>query len=279
MKSILITGANGDIGRAAVGDALNRGFRVFATVRNEAHIETFERSNRLHGLVVHVDRPSSVADGFNQIDAVLAGDPLNAVMHCAAIEKPSTVEFMDLGQLETTLKVNAIGSLAVMQQAFPRLRASAGNLVLAGSIWGLASGPLVGGYSASKWALESLATAARRETLGMGFHITIANIGAVKSRMLDSHVQGVRDMLATADDEEQKHYGAAYAAHIENTKRFDAMSSSVQDVAAKLVDIAARPRPARRYVIGKDARLIVTLQRMLPTALMDKVLGLPRNID
>ena len=72
--------------------------------------------------------------------------------------------------------------------------------------------------------------------------------------------------------------GAAYAAHIENTKKFDALASTVDDVARKLIEIADDPSPARCYVIGKDARLISTLQRLLPVGIMDRLLGASRKV-
>ena len=142
-STILVTGVNGDIGRDVVRQALAQGKRVLATVRNEAHCDTFDPHPDLHFLVMHTDQPPSVKQAFQQADQILQKDPLNAVIHCAAIQRPACVEFMDPRHLEQTLRVNTIGSLSVMQNAFPRLRSSRGNLVMASSILGLLYGPAV----------------------------------------------------------------------------------------------------------------------------------------
>ena len=275
-KSILITGANGDIGRLAVEQAVQQGKTVIATVRNEAHFNRFPRADNLHLLLMHMDDEDSIRTAFEAADTRLGGLPLDAIIHCAAIESPSTVEFLSPATLEQILKVNTIGSLIVMQQAFPRLRKSQGNLILAGSLWGRTAGPLVCGYSASKWALESLTMAARRETKAMGFNICTANIGAVKSRMLDAHVDQVKALLDNCCDTEKSLYAHAYGKHIDQTVQFNRVAISARKVAQRLLAIADKDRPAASYKIGLDAKLLLTLSWLLPTRWMDAALGIPK---
>lgn len=272
-QNILVTGVNGDIGREIVIQALERGKHVYATVRNDKHRDSFKQHDHLQFLNMHVDDTASVNSSFEELDTLLQGEPLHAVIHCAAIQNPSTVEFLQADHIERTLKVNTLGSLAVMQCAFPRLRQSGGNLVIASSLWGRISGPLVSAYAASKWALEALIHTARRETVGMGFSISTANIGAVKSRMLDSHVKGVQALLDRAGEEEQKLYGKAYSTHIAQTKQFNSVAISVDKVAQRLLDIAEKEKPAVRYAIGMDAKALRFLDWILPASLMDKILG------
>jgi len=272
-SNILITGVNGDIGRSAVDQALAQGKQVYATVRNEAHRETFTINERLTILVMHVDDPASVKDAFTELDQLHNGEPLHAIVHCAAIEIPSTVEFLDHGLLEKTLKVNTLGSLAIMQESFPRLRASGGNLVIASSLWGFVAGPMVCAYAASKWALEALIHAARRETMGMGFSISSVNIGAVKSRMMDAHIDEVLALLGQAGEEERQFYGAAYQAHADASRKFNSVAITAEKVADKLLKIADSRKPASSYTVGTDARVLRFLNWILPTAVMDKVMG------
>ncbi len=148
--NILVTGVNGDIGRAVVHRALSQGKRVIATVRNEEHRDTFDSHERLSFQIMHVDNPESVNAVYQTLDKKLNSEPLHAVIHCAAIQTPACVEFIDPGHLEQTLKINTMGSMLVMQGAFLRLRASRSNLVMASSVWGLVSGPGVAPYPASK---------------------------------------------------------------------------------------------------------------------------------
>jgi len=271
--NILVTGVNGDIGRCVVHRALAQGKRVFATVRNEAHIDTFDAHEHLSFLVMHVDDPASVKSAYETLDQQLGGEPLGAVIHCAAIQSPACVEFMDPQHLEQTLRVNTIGSMLVMQGAFPRLRVSGGNLVIASSIWGLVSGPAVAPYAPSKWALEALIQSARCETRGMGFNISSANIGAVKSRMLNAHVGAVEKMMADGPEELRQLYGPCFDKHMASTKQFDSLAISAEKVAERLLKIADAKMPRASYTIGTDARALRIIDSLLPRAVLEKVLA------
>ena len=278
-STLLVTGASGDIGRDVINRALSQGKTVVASIRNKAHIATFTAHKNLYFLLMAMDKPESIRQAFTELDTLLAGQPLDGVIHCAAIEAPATVEFTDAEALEQVLKINTIGTLVLMQQSFPRMRNSGGNIVLASSLWGRVSGPMVSSYSASKWALESLADAARRETAGMGFNISLVNIGAVKSRMLDSHIEDVHKLLQQAEAEERALYGHAYTEHAEMTTKFNALAISVEKVSRKLLQIVNRRNPKPRYAVGIDARVLILLNWLLPNRLLDALLGIgkPRS--
>ena len=271
--NILVTGVNGDIGRCVVHTALAQGKRVFATVRNEAHLNTFEPHERLQFLLMHVDDPASVTSTYQALDQRLEGEPLHAVIHCAAIQSPACVEYMEPGHLEQTLRVNTVGSMMVMQGAIPRLRASGGNLVIASSIWGIVSGPVVAPYAPSKWALEALIQSARCETRGMGFNISSANIGAVKSRMLNAHVEAVEKMVAEGSEELRRNYGPCFDKHVATTKQFDSLAITAEKVAARLLAIADQKNPRASYTVGTDAWALRLINSLLPRAVLEKVLA------
>jgi short-subunit dehydrogenase len=131
---------------------------------------------------------------------------------------------------------------------------------------------MVCAYAASKWALEALVHAARRETRGMGFRITTANIGAVKSRMLNAHIDQLYQLLENAGAEERRFYGNAYKAHAESTKQFNKIAITAEKVALKLLQIADSKKPASSYAIGVDAKLFRVLNWVLPTAVVDKIM-------
>jgi len=271
--NLLVTGANGDIGRAVVKQALSQGKRVFATVRNKDHCSSFESHQRLRFLIMHVDDPESVRNAFATVDQELGSAQLNAVIHCAAIQTPACVEFIDPEHLEQTLRVNTLGSMLVMQEAFPRLRASHGNLILASSIWGIVAGPAVCPYAASKWALQALANSARCETRGMGFKITTAHIGAVKSRMLNAHIDEAEQIINDMPEADRSLYAGCLHSHTVMSMRFVALAIGAEKVAARLLQIADTDKPRRRYTIGTDAHFLQFIDRWLPSALLDKVLS------
>ncbi|MEQ8692839.1 MAG: SDR family NAD(P)-dependent oxidoreductase [Pseudomonadales bacterium] len=271
--NILVTGANGDIGRAVVALAISKGHCVFACLRDELQQKNFVPNERLRFLKMDLENVESVRSAYRQLDVDLAAQPLNCVIHCAAIQSPSCVEFMDPAHLEQTLRVNTIGTMVVMQEAFGRLRTSRGNLVIASSLWGLVSGPAVAPYAPSKWALEALIHTARCETRGMGFHITTVNIGAVRSKMLDAHVVSVKQMVAGGSEQMRSLYGERFAKHIVAAKLLEPLAATVVKVACTLLKIAAKQQPRTRYTLGIDAKVVRVISWLLPQRVMDKILS------
>ncbi len=274
-RNIVVTGATGDIGRAVVDTALKRGHRVIASVRKLEYADTFPSSDRLSFVRMSADDRALVSAAFNEIDNKLAGETIDAVIHTAAIQEPQPIELLSLEDFQRIMMVNAGGSLAVLQESIPRVRGTGGNIVLSSSLWGRVSGPMVGPYAASKWALEALVDAARRETLGTGFNIVLAEIGAVISKMLSGHNEALDDQISTLSAEHKALYEHVYRHNTDMVNKLDSKAISVEKVAAKLVDIAEHPSPKPRYRIGLDAKVLCTLARVLPTRAMDRLLGTP----
>ena len=74
---------------------------------------------------------------------------------------------------------NFIGTLRVIQAALPILRQQrSGHIVGVSSVLGLVGIPLLGLYSASKWAFESLHEALAQEIKPFGIKVTILEPGA-----------------------------------------------------------------------------------------------------
>ncbi len=268
--TVVVTGANGSIGREVVKQALSQGRRVIATVLDEAQRENFDDHHTLTILAMDITQKASVESCFAEIDRLLDGQCPDAIIHCAAVISPSTIENVAQENLENILRINAVGSVNIMQAAFPRLRGTGNNLVLCSSFWGIISGPMVGAYAASKWALEALADAARRETKGMGFFITLANIGAVRgTRMLVGHKEKVNELLARPEDDLYRHI---YEAQLESLEKADPVFSDVDKVAAKLLRIADKSKPAPRYKVGRDSALVGLFDWLLPASWLDKAL-------
>lgn len=98
----------------------------------------------------------------------------------------------------------------------------------------------------------------------MGFNISLANIGAVKSRMLDAHVDEVKGPLLNACDHEKALYALIYQSHVEKTQQFNSVASSVEKVGNKLLAIADSDKPKPRYKVGLDAKLLINLDWLIP---------------
>ncbi len=274
MPSILITGAARGIGHELVTRAIARGDTVFAMVRKDADRSRFGAHTNLHVVLMDVADTASVENGFTEVDGLLAGRPLDAIVHSAAIAKPNVIEITTIEAFEQTLNTNTLGSLRVLKAAIPRLRGHNGRLVLLTSLWGKASGAMVGSYSASKHAIESLADTARRETAGMGLHIILVEPGVVKTEMLTTQATECAALVAAMTTQQKSLYGALYQRYANLTSSSGRTAISAAQCSAVIEKALRAPRPRTRYRAGLDAKIVCFLAWLLPDRWMDALMGM-----
>ena len=140
------------------------------------------------------------------------------------------------------------------------------------SVNGRLSMPLIGAYSASKFALEAAADALRMEL--RPWHIRVA---IVEPAQTDT------DMWRTADDMVEQTTAALtpgqldlYARHIAGMKKMIPVSQKlavpVRKVSAVVEEALTARRPRARYVVGAGPKLQMALMTNLPAWARDRVL-------
>jgi NAD(P)-dependent dehydrogenase (short-subunit alcohol dehydrogenase family) len=277
MSTILITGAARGIGHELARRAAARNDTVFAVVRKEADRGRFASRANLHVILMDVADTESVAAGFQEVDRLLAGRPLDAIINAAAISRPSVIEIATVADFELTLNTNALGSLRVLKAAIPRLRGHGGRLLLLTSLWGRTSGALLGAYCASKHAIESMADTARRETAGMNLHIVLIEPGVVKTDMLSTQSVEAESLISQMSPTEESLYGTLYRRYARLTGSAGKTAISTTRCAEEIERALFAPRPRPRYRVGRDAKIVCFLAWLLPDRWMDGLMGLSLN--
>lgn len=269
MQSIFITGAAGGIGGALTQRAVLRGDRVIAGVYSEA--EAASLSNAANLLVVRIDvsDSASVEQAFDEADAWLAGMPLNAVINCAAVCPLGAVEVLAPEVLLNTLNTNAVGSARILRAALPRLRGHSGRIALVTSLWGKVAGPMLSAYCASKFAIEAVVDAARRETNGQGVGIILIEPGVVRTDLVARQVAEAKAASATLPVEHAPQYSALYRKYAAMIERNSGGGVSADECARQIERAVTASRPRTRYRVGMDSKAVTTLARLLPDRALD----------
>ncbi len=177
-KVWFVTGASKGFGREFVLGALGRGDKVAATARN---IDTLADLVDQYGdavLALRVD----VTDREQVFAAVSAAQEefgrLDVVVNNAGYGLFGTVEEITERQLRDQLETNLFGVLHVTQAVLPILREQgSGHIIQISTIGGVAAFPTLGGYHASKWALEGMTEALAQEVGGFGIKVTLVEPG------------------------------------------------------------------------------------------------------
>jgi NAD(P)-dependent dehydrogenase (short-subunit alcohol dehydrogenase family) len=277
MANILVTGAARGIGHELVQRAIKRGDTVFACVRKEADRSRFPAAPNLHVVLMDVADTASVGRAFEEVDRLLAGKKLDGVINPAAVQITGAIEVAPVEEFEHTLNTNTLGSLRIIKAAIPRLRGHGGRLILVTSLWGRASGVLLGAYCASKHAIESLADVARRETLGMNMHVIVAEPGVVLTDMYTTQADEVDKCVARMSPEQRRLYENLHLRYRKLVEGGGSTAITATRAAENIEKALFARKPRVRYRFGNDSRIVVLLTWLLPDRWMDGLLGVSLN--
>jgi len=177
-KNWLITGANRGLGRSFAIAALERGDRVAATSRKlDGLSELVQRfGDKVVPVVLDVTDRSSC---FAAVEtATRALGQLDVVVNNAGYGLFGMVEELTEQQMRDQMEVNFFGLLNMTQAVLPVFRAQGqGHIIQLSTVGGVVAFPGLGGYHASKWAVEGLTEALAQEVAGFGLKVTLVEPG------------------------------------------------------------------------------------------------------
>jgi NAD(P)-dependent dehydrogenase (short-subunit alcohol dehydrogenase family) len=189
MRSVVITGASTGIGWATAKLLLDRGFRVFGSVRKPADADRLsgEFGANFTPLLFDVTDEAAVLAAARQVRAALGGETLTGLVNNAGIAVAGPVLELSADQFRHQMEVNVVGPV-IATQAFgpllgsdPSLKGPRGRIVMISSVGGKNGNPLMSAYCASKFAIEGLSESLRREMMLFGIDVIIIAPGAVKT--------------------------------------------------------------------------------------------------
>jgi NAD(P)-dependent dehydrogenase (short-subunit alcohol dehydrogenase family) len=266
-RPVLVTGAAGGIGMAAVRALVDRGYPVFAAVRADA--------GPLAGLpgvwvvTMDVTDPESVAQAVKQVRREVGDGGLRAVVNNAGVIVQGPLELMPPSELRRQFEVNTFGPAYVAQQFLPMLRAGEGRVINVSAPTARVAMPFLAALSGSKAALDSLSAALRLELAAWRIPVVTVEPGATETAIFDKAGAAARDAL----DLTEPHRVALYHDHLAALEKVIAGQRlrPARPVARAILSAVDARRPKRRYVVA-DARLASVLVR-LPAGLRDRLIA------
>jgi len=273
MRSVVITGASGGIGRACALRLARNGFRVFAGYRDEADGAslTAEATGQLEPLPIDVTNTAQVASTGGAVEKAVGPEGLWGLVNNAGVAVPGPVESLPIEDLRRQLEVNLVGQVAVTQALLPSLRRARGRVLNMTSVGGRVGTPFMGAYHASKFGLEGISDSLRRELLGVGVDVCVIEPGSIATDIWDRGREHADGVVAGMTAEARDAYGDDLRAALDTATRTGERGMEPEKV-ARTVELALtvrRPRP--RYVVGADARGMIVAQAVLPTRVFDRL--------
>src|ERR1700758_2031997 len=144
MKSVVITGASTGIGHACAKLLLDKGFRVFGSVRKQADAERLigEFGANFTPLMFDITDEAAVLAAAREVRAALNGETLAGLVNNAGIAVEGPVLELVADEFRRQMDVNVIGPI-ISTQAFgpllgvePALKGPKGRIVMISSVAG-----------------------------------------------------------------------------------------------------------------------------------------------
>lgn len=270
-KTILITGCSTGIGYDAAHTLAKRGWRVFASCRQEKDVVRLKEEG-LESLVLDYTKPDSVKDALSQVLEHSDGR-LDALFNNGAVGLPGPIEDLSRDAMHAAFESNFLGWHDLTVRVIPTMRAQGhGRIVNNSSVLGLVSPPFRGAYNATKFALEAWSDALRMEMGGTGIHVTLIEPGPISTEFRRNAVKAFETWVDWENSARVDEYRSTLLERLRRgseKSRFELPSSAVT---RKLIMALELRQPAARYYVTTPTYIMDVARRILPTSLLDRVL-------
>ncbi len=268
-NAILITGCSSGIGRCLAVGLKARGYRVFASVRQEKGLMGLAALG-LETLVLDLASSASIQRAVDEL-LTRTGGKLFALINNGAYGQPGAVEDLSRALLREQFETNLFGAHELTCRLLPVFRAQgAGRIIQISSVLGLVSLAYRGAYTASKYALEGLSDTLRLELTGSGIQVVLIEPGPIESRFRQNAYAVFK---ANIDREHSAHRD--YYINVERRlagSKNQPFTLPPAAVLAKVIRALEAKHPKPRYFVTFPTILFAVLRRLLPTRWLDRVL-------
>jgi NAD(P)-dependent dehydrogenase (short-subunit alcohol dehydrogenase family) len=267
-RTILITGCSSGIGLDAARGLKARGWRVFATCRQEADCARL-RGEGFDSFPLDYAEEDSIAAAVATV-ADRTGGRLDALYNNGAFACPGAVEDLPRGALRAIFETNLFGYHDLTRRVIPLMRGQGhGRIVNCSSVLGLVGMKWRGAYVATKFAMEGLTDVLRIEMQGTGIHVILIEPGPITSRIRENAVPHFEKWIDWEGSARAAEYAALRHRLYEAKTRPDAFELPAGAVTKKLIHAVESRRPRPRYYVTTPTWIMGTARRILPTRALD----------
>ncbi len=263
MKTVLVTGASSGIGKATAIYLAEKGYKVYGAARRADKLSDLIRYG-IHPITLDLANESSIQECVDQI--ISENGSIDVLINNAGSGYYGALEDMPMSDAKYQMEINVFAAARLIQLVLPAMRKKGfGKIVNISSIGGKVTLPMGVWYHASKFAIEGLSDALRKEVKDFGIDVIVIEPGGTKSEMTNlGTIYLEKTSGNTAYSKLAKGVSKMYA----NTSK----NASDPIVIAKLIHqgIEAK-KPKTRYVGASGAKMMLFLRKMLSDRSFDNL--------
>ena len=274
MRSVVITGTSTGIGFSAAKVLLDRGFRVFGSVRKAADADRLKQQfgGNFVPLVFDVTDAAAVHAAAGDVRAALGGEMLAGLVNNAGIAVSGPLLELTVDEFRKQMDVNVLGPVIATQAFAPllgadrSLKGAPGRIVMISSVAGQNGNPLLSPYSTSKHAIEGLSESLRREFMLFGIDVVIIAPGAVKTPIWDK----------AEDIDISRYSNSPFLPALERLRAYMLKLSKEglppEQIGELVHHALTAPKPKVRYAVSPEPVQLL-LAKILPKRLLDGIVA------
>ncbi|KIC40005.1 oxidoreductase [Ruegeria sp. ANG-R] len=271
-KSILITGCSSGIGLDAAHGMRARGWRVFASCRQQRDCDRLRAQGFESPLIDYTDT-DSITSGLHQV-LEATGGTLDALFNNGAHGLPGAVEDVPIEGLRLIFETNVFGWHELTRQVIPVMRAQGhGRIVQNSSVLGLVAFPWRGAYVATKYAIEGLTDTLRLELRDTDIKVILIEPGPVTSKIRVNSIPVFERFIDWKNSALRQRYEESLLKRLYESSGTDRFELPASAVTAKLAHAVESRRPRARYYVTTPTYIAGCLRRILPTRTIDRILS------
>ena len=260
MKYVIVTGAYGGMGYAAVKALRNQGYSIFAIDKRVK-----EEEDGIIPIEADLTNPEDVERAYEKVRNIT--ESIYAIVHFAGIYDLDSLVEMSEDSFRRIFEINVFAAYRVNKRFLPLLSDGSRIVITTSELAPLDPLPFTGIYAITKSTLDKYAYSLRMELQLLGISVSILRPGAVDTGML-----GVSTAALDRFTENTKLYSC-------NAKRFKSIVEGVEarkvssdKIGAMTVKILEAKRPRHVYKINRNPLLL--LLNVLPPSLSTYIIKL-----
>jgi NAD(P)-dependent dehydrogenase (short-subunit alcohol dehydrogenase family) len=254
------------LGSAIAGRLAAAGHQVLATVRDPERAVALTRAASAASLTIeYAALELSLPDQVAALAERIAGEGgVDVVVHNAGFGVFGPFEEVTPEAVQRQFAVNLFGPLELTRRLLPTLRARRGQVIWIGSLAGRIALPFQAHYSATKAAIASISDALRMELAPFHVRVTCVEPGDFSTGFTDARQVTLSEGSPYRDAVER------CLAAVDGQER----GGPKPDWVGRVVEALSRmKRPPVRRPVGRGARAMCTLLRVLPDRIRERIVS------
>ena len=271
MPIALITGCSSGIGRALADSFKGAGYEVWATARKPEDVAQLTAAGFI-ARQLDVNDAGALEQLSDAINRRSGG--LDVLINNAGYGAMGPLLDGGVEAMRRQFETNVFAVVGVTRALFPVLRRSRGLVVNVGSVSGVLVTPFAGAYCASKAAVHALSDVLRLELAPFGVRVMEVQPGAIASSFASNAGREAEQVIA-----QQSPWWPLRESIRARAKASQDRPTPATDFARELLKAVRKPNPPRLVRIGNGSRALPLIERLLPKALLEKVLKKRFGLD